>query len=245
MNKEQLAALQARPQGRATISAAEIGGPDRTLALGQTPSRYAWHLYLETGWLHVLTYHFAGGGTIVEHHAGTVLATSDLTPGKLLRPESTDERFALLVRERGYDLDFEAFNARRYAHFAERAFHGPVVEAGTDRLVERTGPAVAPAAGPVGREFAFKVVATAVLHVRAATDHEARTVLDGLLHTPLALDHTTAGGHRITALVPADGWPEDVGDALVEPPHTAREPRGVSPAAGSTDGTRAKSGDPR
>nr|BEK71328.1 hypothetical protein KPHV_85550 [Kitasatospora purpeofusca] len=205
MNKEQLAALRAKPQGRATISAAEIGGPDRTLALGQTPSRYAWHLYLENGWLNVLTFTLNGGGTLVDHRAGTVLATADLTPGKLLYPESTDERFALLVRERGYDLDFKPFDRRRYDRLDGDAFHDLVLDRATNQLVRRTGPAAGPASEPTIHEFAFTVVATATLHLPAASSTEARTVLDTLLRTPLALD--SGSGHRITNLVPADGWP--------------------------------------
>ncbi|MFB8290169.1 hypothetical protein [Kitasatospora purpeofusca] len=207
MNKEQFADLRARPQGRATVSAAEIAGPDRTLALGQTPSRFAWHLYLENGWLNVLTFTLNGGGTLVEHRAGTVLATADLTPGKLLYPESTDERFARLVRERGYDLDFKPFDQRRYDRLAGDAFHDLVLDRGTNRLVRRHLPAADTTAEPTINEFAFKVVATAVLHLRAAGDKEARAVLDSLLRTPLLLD--AHGGYRITDLVPADGWAAD------------------------------------
>jgi hypothetical protein len=138
---DQYTALTTTPLGRSRLSAADIGGPDRTLAFGYTADRDTWHLYLAGGLLHRLVYD-GRRGTVVHQQQSEVWATSNLVPGKRLYPESTDERFARLMRARGHDLRFRDFDARRHTSLRDRAFHGLVLDRRTGELVERTDAAV-------------------------------------------------------------------------------------------------------
>ncbi|SEM77845.1 hypothetical protein [Streptacidiphilus jiangxiensis] len=140
MDLEQYAALTATPLGRSRLSAADLGGPDRTIAFGFTAERHAWHLYLEGDLLHVLTYDGRAGQT-VHHQQSQVWLTANLVPSKRLYPESTDAQFARLMRSRGHDLRFRDFDAQRHARRRDRAFHGLVLDRRSGALVERIDPA--------------------------------------------------------------------------------------------------------
>ena len=141
MNQDEWTVLNATPLGKDRLSATEIGGPDRTLALGYTSERHTWHLYLENGLLHRLIYD-GRSRTVVSNQASEQWLAAKLRPDKHLYPESVDARFAHLMRKRGHDLPYCQFSQTRRARVAPLAFHGLVFGPGMWTLRERTDPAV-------------------------------------------------------------------------------------------------------
>jgi len=123
MNRDELADLLALPVTRQMLGAADLAGPDRTLALGYTSAKDTWHLYLRRKELHVLIY---DGLTdrVVSHSRDVSWPIAELVPDKRLYPESLDVQFGRLMRERGQDLRLRNFDEARHRRVASQRFHG-------------------------------------------------------------------------------------------------------------------------
>lgn len=149
MNLGQWKRLRELPENIPTVTAAEIGGPDRTILLGYTYDRMTWHAYLMDGQVHLVVYD-ALTDEVISHSARSSWDASELVPGKRVYPESTDERFAHLLHRRGVVVPFRSFDETRAQRFAHRAFHGMTLDL-TDHIPEhREDPALNVATSPVG-----------------------------------------------------------------------------------------------
>lgn len=105
-----------------TIDAADIDGPDRTLAYGYTCERLSWHVYLKDGEIHRLVTH-GSGGLVESHYSRTAWDPRELVPDKRVYPESVDAQFARLLLARGVTLPYTTFDEERYAKVAGLDFH--------------------------------------------------------------------------------------------------------------------------
>lgn len=90
-----------------TISAIEMGGPDRTLAYGYDVFRNDVHVYRLLGEIHVLVMETDGRrDRIVTHDHGETLPAEDLVISKRAFPDATDRRFAERMAAAGHPITF-------------------------------------------------------------------------------------------------------------------------------------------
>ncbi|MFB8290205.1 hypothetical protein [Kitasatospora purpeofusca] len=144
MNLDQWTSLRETPAPIAGVSAAEIGGPDRTVLFGFTCERLSWHVYLADGQIHLATYD-SQTAQVTVHQRREYWPAAELIPDKRVYPESTDWRFAQLMVARAIAVPYRNWDESRARLWAPLAFHGLIVSPEEGRLVQRTDPA--PAAG--------------------------------------------------------------------------------------------------
>ncbi|MBB2988449.1 hypothetical protein [Terracoccus luteus] len=125
MNRTEFEAVSALPETGPTLSAAELDGPDRTLAYGYTNANDNWHCYLADGALHVAIYDYGDG--LVRYMTGTSLPVADLAPDKRVYPHRCDAQFARLMLTRGRRLPYTTFSDEAYEHTSNDRFHGMLV----------------------------------------------------------------------------------------------------------------------
>jgi hypothetical protein len=133
MDLSEYLALRAAAEQQPTLSAAEITGPDRTLLYGFTCDRATWHVYLDSGQIHLLVY-FARSGSLVRHEAREVWPAAELLPDKRVYPESTDHQVAVLLQSRGQHPPYRAFDEARRDRLAARLHHGATYDPATGGL---------------------------------------------------------------------------------------------------------------
>jgi hypothetical protein len=118
-----------------TLSVAEVGSHERTLAYGwnlDTTGGGTMHVYVKDGLIHSFLYktHQVSSGVYatsnIRHISAEVMDVEDLRPTKRAYPERTDAHFAMLMKQRDAALSLTSFDDERYEESKNNAFHGEI-----------------------------------------------------------------------------------------------------------------------
>lgn len=124
MDSTQFADLMARENPSRYIHAEHFTGPDRTLLYGYTCDRHTFHVYLQDGWIHRITYTGTLDHSLIRHDAMADWWAFNLIPDKRVYPERTDIDFARMLQVTGARVPYLTFDPERYERAKDTLMHG-------------------------------------------------------------------------------------------------------------------------